>query len=92
MAEFARPPKGWLWGVVVTILIAFFSASTWDAFRTHEINRLRFSGAVIMILSLAVMAQQAFTSDDYKTSKATLIGQRFMFLGVVLFVIGGLMA
>jgi hypothetical protein len=79
-----------LWGVFVTILVAVFSATTWAAFRNQEINNLRFSGAVIMILSLAVMAQEALTNDDYKTSKATIIGQRFMFLGVALFVIGGL--
>lgn len=89
MAEFARPPRGWLWGVIMTILIAYFSATTWDAFRTHEINALKFSGAVIMILSLVLMAHQALTNNDYKTSKATLIGQRFLFLGVALFVIGG---
>ncbi len=35
------------------------------------------------------MAHQALTNDDYKTFKATLIGQRFLFLGVLLFVIGG---
>ena len=75
---------------VTIILIAFFSATTWNAFRAQEINNLRFSGAVIMILALAVMAHQALTNDDYRTSKATLIGQRFMFFGVILFVIGGL--
>ena len=90
MAGFARVPRGWLWGVLATILVTYFSSTTWDAFRSHEINNLRFSGAVIMILSLAVMAHQALTNDDYKTAKATLIGQRFMFLGVLLFVIGAL--
>jgi hypothetical protein len=89
--EFAHPPRGWLWGVVVTILIAYFSATTWDGFRSGEIYNVRFAGSVIMILSLAVMAHDALTNDDYKTSKPTRIGQRFLFFGVALFVVGGRM-
>jgi hypothetical protein len=84
----ARPPKGWLWGVLVTIFIFWFAGVTWEAFRTHESSTVTIAGATIMIVALALEAHQALTNDDYKTSKPTRIGRLMFLAGLVISILG----
>ena len=88
MTEYARLPRGWLYGVLLTILVFWFSGVSWEAFRNQELTTIAWAGALVMQLSQSVHAYQALTNDGYKTSKATLISKRVFFLGVVLFIVG----
>jgi hypothetical protein len=84
-----RPPRGWLTGVLLTILIFWISGLTWDGFRAHEIPPVKLAGGLIILLSMALIAHQALTNDSYRTAKATLIAQRLLMpLGVILFILG----
>jgi hypothetical protein len=88
MTEYARLPRGWLYGVLLTILVFWFSGVSWEAFRNQELTTIAWVGALVMQLSQSVHAYQALTNDGYKTSKATLISKRVFFLGVVIFIVG----
>jgi len=84
-----RPPRGWLYGVVLTILIFWGTGVFWESFRAHEITRVSFAGAAIMIVALVLRAHQALTNDDYNKAKETLISRRLLMpLGIFLFIIG----
>lgn len=85
----ARPPKGWLYGVLLTILIVWLSGVYWKGFTTHEMSTVSSVGAAFVVLATVLLAHQALTNDDYKTAKETLIARRVLLpLGVILFVIG----
>jgi hypothetical protein len=88
-SNYARPPRGWLYGVLLTILVFWTSGVAWDAFRSHEITTVKFVGMVIMVMALALRAHEALTNDEYKTSRATLIARRSFHLGVIVFLLGG---
>jgi len=84
-----RPPRGWLYGLLLTILAFWFSGVIWDAFLNHEMPPVKLAGAVITLFSGLLLAYQALTNDDYKTAKPTLIARRLLMpLGLILFVIG----
>jgi hypothetical protein len=84
-----RPPKGWLVGVVLTILIIWVTGVFWQSFRAHEITPVSSAGAAIMILGAVLRAHQALTNNDYRTAKETLISRRVLMpLGIFLFIIG----
>ena len=83
----ARPPRGWLLGVLVTSLVFWYSGVLWEGYTAHEISPLMLAGGGILIVGLALRAQQALTNDDYKTSKATRISRVLIFLGVTVSVV-----
>lgn len=86
----ARPPRGWLYGVLLTILILWVSGVFWDSFRAQEIGPVRFAGGVVCILALILIAHQALTNDGASTSKETLVARRFLIpLGMILYLLGG---
>ena len=70
--DYAPPPRGWLYGFLLTITAFWFSGVTWEAFRNHEIGALRLTGAVILLISGVLIAYEALTTNDYRTAKATL--------------------
>jgi hypothetical protein len=57
----ARPPKGWLYGVLLTILIFWGSGVYWEGFRAHEMTPVSAPGAVLVILAMVLRAHQALT-------------------------------
>jgi len=84
-----RPPKGWLYGVLLTILIFWISGVFWESFRAHEITPVSLAGGVICILALVLRAHQALTNDDYNKAKETLISRRLLLpLGMILYLLG----
>jgi hypothetical protein len=84
-----RPPKGWLYGVVLTILIFWGSGVYWEGFRAHEMSPVSSVGAVFVLLATVLRAHQALTNDDYNKAKETLIARRVLLpLGIILFIIG----
>lgn len=83
-----RPPRGWLFGVVLTIFIFWFSGLTWDKFRNGELSSVTLAGAFIMIIALSMEAHQALTNDDYKTSKPYRIGKLLAFVGFLIAIVG----
>lgn len=87
MPEFARPPRGWLKGVLVTMLVFWYSGITWQAFLTGE-RPVKTAGMAITIVAAAIIAHQALTNDDYKTSRATRVGNLLLLLGVIVFIVG----
>lgn len=90
MTDYAPPPRGWLYGFLLAISAFWFSGVTWDAFRNHEIGPVRFIGAVILLISMVLIAYEALTETNYKTAKATLIARRLLLpLGLALIIIGG---
>ncbi len=85
----ARPPRGWLYGVVLTILIFWGTGVYWHAFRAHEMSPVSSAGAVLIVLGMVLRAHQALTNDDYNKAPETLIARRVLLpLGILLFVIG----
>jgi predicted membrane channel-forming protein YqfA (hemolysin III family) len=85
----ARPPKGWLYGVLLTIVIAWGSGVFWKAFKAHEMSPVSSVGAVFLVLGAVLLAQQAFTNDDYNKSRGTVLVRRVLLpLGGILFLIG----
>jgi hypothetical protein len=85
-----RPPRGWLYGVLLTILIIWVTGVFWEGFRAHEISPLRFAGGAITILAMVLRAHQALTNDAYRTAKETLIARRLLLpLGLILYILGG---
>ena len=87
MNEFARPPRGWLKGVIVTILIFWYSGLTWQAFQSRK-PPLGIVGMVITILGAVMIAQQALTNDGYRTSTWTRLGNVLLLLGMIVFFVG----
>jgi hypothetical protein len=85
--DMAAPPRGWLKGVLLTIVVFWYSGVMWEAFTAHEISPLRLAGGGILIVGLALTAHQALTNDDYRTSNATRIGRVLIFLGVTVSVV-----
>jgi hypothetical protein len=85
----ARPPRGWLYGVVLTILIFWGSGVFWEGFRAHEMSPVSAVGAVFIVLALVLRAHQALTNNDYEKAKESLIARRLLMpLGIILFIIG----
>jgi hypothetical protein len=85
----ARPPRGWLKGVLLTILIIWVSGVFWEEFRAHEIGPVKFAGAAIVIISMVLVAHQALTNPDYRSAKETLIARRLLLpLGLIVYIIG----
>jgi hypothetical protein len=84
-----RLPRGWLYGVVLTILIFWLSGVYWETFEAHDLSPVSSVGAVFVILALVLRAHQALTNDDYNKAKETLIARRVLLpLGIILFFIG----
>jgi Na+/H+ antiporter NhaD/arsenite permease-like protein len=84
-----RPPKGWLVGVVLTILIIWAVGVFWESFWAHEISRVSLAGAAIMILGAVLRAHQALTNNDYRTAKETIIARRYLLpLGIFIYIVG----
>jgi hypothetical protein len=86
--DMARPPKGWLWGVLMTILVFWLSGLTWEAFRDHEASTVTIAGTIIMIVGLSLQAHEALTNDDYKTSKGDRIGRLMLLVGLAISIVG----
>jgi Na+/H+ antiporter NhaD/arsenite permease-like protein len=84
----ARPPRGWLLGVLLTIFIFWFSGLAWEGFRNGKLSLVTSAGAFIMIVALSLNAHQALTNDDYKTAKPYRIGKRMFFVGLVISIVG----
>lgn len=87
LPDFARPPRGWLYGVVLTILIFWFAGVLWQSFLERE-SPAKVVGGCIMLVATALNAQQALTNDDYKTSKWTRAASILLLVGVIVFVVG----
>ncbi len=83
----ARPPRGWLKGVLVTILVFWYSGLTWEAFISHEISRVRLAGSIVMIVGLCLTAHQALTNDDYAKSRTTRIARYIFFVGLCISIV-----
>jgi hypothetical protein len=88
MIDFARPPRYWLKGVLLTIFVFWYSGVIWQSFVDGE-ARVKILGGVLMLVSCALIAHQALTIDDYRASKWTRVANVLFFLGLVLFVVGG---
>jgi undecaprenyl pyrophosphate phosphatase UppP len=80
----AGPPRGWLKGVLVTILVFWYSGLVWESFRANELPPAKLIGSLLMIGGLALTAHEALTNDDYKTSKATSIARTVFFIGLAI--------
>jgi hypothetical protein len=90
--DYAPPPRGWLYGFLLAISAFWGSGVFWNAFRNHEIGAVKFTGGVISLMSIVLIAYEALTNDDYKTAKATLVARRLLMpLGLGLIIIGGLL-
>ena len=86
----APPPRGWLYGFLLTITAFLLSSAAWEAFRNHEIGTVRFTGDVMVLISMVMIAYEALTNNDYRTAKATLVARRLLLpLGLALAIIGG---
>ena len=84
-----RPPRGWLYGVVLTILIIWVSGVYWESFRAHEVSPVSFAGGLICLFAVVLIAHQALTNDDARTAKETLVARRFLMpLGIIIIIIG----
>ncbi len=84
-----RPPKGWLYGVLLTILLFWVTGIVWQAFRAHEISFVSFAGGAISILATVLIAHQALTNEGYRTSKGTFIARRVLLpLGILVYIVG----
>jgi hypothetical protein len=85
----ARPPRGWLYGILLTILTFWLSGVFWDGFRAHEMSQESSVGVGFILIANVLLAYQALTNDDYKKARGTLIARRVLMpLGVMLFVFG----
>jgi hypothetical protein len=60
----------------------------WEGFRNGELSPISAAGYAIVVVALSLCAHQALTNDDYKTAKLYLIGQRLMFLGLIVYITG----
>ena len=90
MTDYAPPPRGWFYGFVLAISAFLLSGVAWEAFRNHEIGVVRFTGDMMVLISMVLIAYEALTNNDYRTAKATLIARRLLLpLGAALAIIGG---
>jgi TRAP-type C4-dicarboxylate transport system permease large subunit len=90
MTDFAPPPRGWLYGFLLAISAFWYSSVSWEAFRNHEIGAVRFTGAVMVLISMVMISYEALTNSDYRTAKATFLARRlFLPLGLALAILGG---
>jgi len=88
--DYAPPPRGWFYGFVLAISAFLLSGVAWEAFRNHEIGVVRFTGDMMVLISMVLIAYEALTNNDYRTAKATLIARRLLLpLGAALAIIGG---
>ena len=83
----AKPPRGWLKGVLLTILILVYAGVLWQSFLQRE-SPVKIVGGFVILLAAVVNAQQALTNDHYRTSKWTRVGNALLLLGVIVFVVG----
>jgi hypothetical protein len=91
MTEYAgpRPPRGWLYGFLLAIFTFWFSSVIWGAFRAHELSAVHLAGDVMILVAVGLIAFQALTNDDYKTSKVNLVARRLLIpLGIILILLG----
>jgi Na+/H+ antiporter NhaD/arsenite permease-like protein len=88
MSYLARPPRGWLYGVLLTIFVFWYSGVLWQSFKQGE-PRLEILGGVAMLVSIALTAQQALTNDNYKISGWVRVANVLFLLGLIVFVVGG---
>ena len=84
-----RPSRGWLYGFLLAIFTFWFSSVIWGAFRAHELSAVHLAGDVMILVGGGVIAYQALTNDDYKTSKLNLVARRLLIpLGIILVLLG----
>jgi hypothetical protein len=89
MTEGTPPPRGWLYGFLLTITTFWSSGVFWDAWRDHRMGPVKLAGSVILLISIVLIAYEALTNDDYKTARVTIIARRLLLpLGGILFIIG----
>jgi hypothetical protein len=85
----AAPPRGWVYGFLLGILAFWCSGVFWNAWRNHEIGRVKLAGSVIVLISTVLIAYEALTNNDYMTAKTTLVARRVLLpLGLALAIIG----
>lgn len=83
MAEGARPPRGWLIGVVLTMGLSWLPSAAWTQFQADG-RPMTLVGAGITMAGLAVHAYQAFTNENYRTSTATRVGNMILLIGLII--------
>jgi hypothetical protein len=82
MPEYARPPRGWLKGVFLTIMVSWLCAKAWDGFQTGE-HPITLAGAGISIVAGGIVAYEAYTNESYRTSRATYVGTLVGLVGLI---------
>lgn len=88
MAEFARPPRGWLYGVLLTIFVFWYSGVLWQSFQEGE-RRWKIVGGVVILIASGLTAYDALTNDAYRTSRVSRV-TKFMFLvGLIVYLVAG---
>ena len=88
MGDYARPPRGWLYGIVLTIFIFWYSGVLWQAFREGE-RHGKIAGGVVMLAASVLTAHDALTNDAYRTSRIHRVSKVMFFIGLVVFVVFG---
>ncbi len=89
MHQVARPPRGWLYGVLLTIFVFWFAGILWQSYSGGE-SRTKIVGGIVILLASAMSAHQALTNDEYRTSNLTRVSKVLLLLGIVIFVVGGI--
>ena len=88
MAEFARPPRGWLYGVLLTIFVFLYSGVLWQAFQQGE-RRGKLAGGAVMLIAGALTAYDALTNDGYRTSRVSRVTKVMFLLGLIVYLVFG---
>ena len=89
MAEFARPPRGWLYGVLLTIFTFWYSGVLWQAFQEGE-RRWRIAGGVVMLVATGLTAydaqrlkQMALSLPEGQVASYAIVGALSLYLDFI---------
>ena len=88
MAEFARPPRGWLYGVLIAIFVFWYSGVLWGAFQQGE-RPGKLVGGVVMLVASALTAHDALTNDAYRTSRISRVTKVMFLVGLIVYIVFG---
>ena len=88
MTRFARPPRGWFYGVLLTIFVFWYSGVLWEAFQEGE-RRGKLVGGAVMLVAGALTAYDALTNDGYRTSRLSRVTKVMFLLGLIVYLVLG---
>jgi hypothetical protein len=85
--EFVKPPRGWLYGVLLTIVVFWYSGVLWQGYKEGEASA-KIGGGIVILLATVILAHQALTRDDYRITKWTRVSRVLLLIGVLISVFG----